>query len=180
MKKFITILTLLVGFNANAGLLTIDLSADDVSVGDSVLVTINATDFDDTDFFLFDFNFDTSFVSFDDASLISDLADGSIGDFNGLTVAKENYGLYFEFATDDSAWAAGDFVLASFNLIAGSEGFTEFSISEFFNPSAFDDYEVTFSGSNSVNVNSNSIPEPTSAALLLLAGFAFASSRKTK
>jgi len=177
MKKFIAMLTLLIGFNANAGLLTIDLSADEVSVGESVLVTINAQDFDSTDYFSFDFNFDPV-MAYDDSSLSSDLTLANNDPmFNGLSALVEDYGLFFEFATDAS-WAEGNFVIASFNLIADSEGFTDLSIADFFNPSAFDDYTIAFSGASSVNVSSSSIPEPSSMALLMLAGFAFANSRR--
>lgn len=183
MKKFIAMLTLLIGFNANAGLLTIDLSADEVSVGESVLVTINAQGFDETDMFWFDFNFDNSVVSYDDSSLSSGL---TLADddpmFNGLEVSAEDFGLAFNFFTDDfSLMAAGDFVLATFSLTADSAGFTDFSI---FDLVVFDEfgetapYSVDFSGASSVNVSTSSIPEPTSAALLMLAGLAFANSRR--
>ncbi|KGJ88982.1 PEP-CTERM domain protein [Colwellia psychrerythraea] len=182
MKKFIAMLTLLIGFNANAGLLTIDLSADEVSVGESVLVTINAQDFDATDYFSFDFNFNSAVMSYDDSSLTSEL---TLADndpmFNGLSAMVENYGVFFEFATDAS-WAEGNFVLASFNLIADSEGFTDFSITDFFNPSTFDDYTIAFSGASSVNVNpAVAVSEPSAAFMMMLAGFALVSSRrKTK
>lgn len=179
MKKFIAMLTLLIGFNANAGLLTIDLSTDEASVGESVLVTINASDFDETDYFSFDFNFDSSVMAYDGSSLSSDL---TLADddpmFNGLSAMIEDYGLFFEFAADDGSFAAGNFVLASFSLIADADGFTNFSLADFFNPSAFDDYTIAFSGASSVNVSASSIPEPSSMALLMLAGFAFANSRR--
>ncbi|ALO35803.1 hypothetical protein CMT41_14555 [Colwellia sp. MT41] len=181
MKKFIAMLTLLIGFNANAGLLTIDISADEVSVGESVLVTISASNFDETDMFWFDFNFDNSVVSYDASSLSSGLtlADDNIN-FNGLEVSAEDFGLAFNFFTDDfSIRAAGDFVLASFNLIAGSEGFTDFSIANFFNPSAFDDYTIAFSGASSVNVSSAvAVSEPSAVFMMMLAGFALVSSRR--
>lgn len=176
MKTLIAMLILLIGFNANAGLLTIELSTDEMSVGESVLVTINAQDFDTTDYFSFDFNFDSAVMAYDDSSLTSDLtlADNNPM-FNGLSAMVEDYGLFFDFATDVS-WAEGNFILASFNLIADSAGLTNLSIADFFNPSAFDDYTIVFSGASSVNVSS--IPEPSSTALLMLAGFTFINSRR--
>jgi hypothetical protein len=180
MKKFIAMLTLLIGFNANAGLLTIDLSSDDVAVGDSVLVTINASDFDETDYFSFDFNFDSPVMSFADYSLSSDL---TLADndpmFNGLSTLDEDYGLFFEFAADDGTFAEGNFVLASFNLTANTAGFTDISIADFFNPSAFDDYTIAFSGADSVNVSDAvAVSEPSAAFMMMLAGFALVSSRR--
>ena len=184
MKKFIAMLTLLIGFNANAGLLTIDLSADEVSVGESVLVTINAQGFDETDMFGFDLNFDNSLMAYVSSSLTSDLAliDTSMGMLDGLEVEEYDSSLAFGFSTYDlSLMAAGDFVLATFNLTADSAGFTDFSISDFFVFDEFGEtaaYSVAFSGASSVNVSASSIPEPTSAALLMLAGLAFVSSRR--
>jgi hypothetical protein len=180
MKKFIAILTLLIGFNANAGLLTIDLSADSVSVGEAVSVTISASDFDETDYFSFDLNFDNSIMSYVDSSLNSDLA---LADndpmFNGLSALIEDYGVFFEFAADDGSFAEGNFVLASFNLTANVAGFTDFSITDFFNPSAFDDYTIAFSGADSVNVNDAvAVSEPSAAFMMMLAGFALLSSRR--
>ncbi len=181
MKKFIAMLTLLISVNANAGLLTIDIAADEVSIGESVLVTINAENFDETDMFWMDFNFDVSVIAYDDSTLNSGLTLAKNDPmFNGLEVAVEDYGLAFNFFTDDfSFMAAGDFVLASFNVIAGSEGFTDFSTSNFFNPSAFDNYTVNFSGADSVNVTSAvAVPEPSSAFMIMLAGFALVSARR--
>jgi len=181
MKKFIAMLTLFIGFSANAGLLTIDLSSDEVSVGDSVSVTINASDFDETEMFWLDLNFDTSVMSYDAGSLSSELTLAENDPmFNGLEVSAENYGLAANFFTDDfSLMATGDFVLASFNLVADSEGFTNFSITNFFNPSAFDDYTIAFSGADSINVTSTvAVPEPSSVFMMMIAGFALVSTRR--
>jgi hypothetical protein len=184
MKKFIAMLTLLIGFNANAGLLTIDISSDDVVVGDSVSVTISASNFDDSDMFWFDFNFDTSIMSFDDSSLSSDLTLSN--DDNGLAVTPEDYGLGFLFSTDDFLLnASGDFVLASFNLLADAAGVVDFSI---FDLAVFGDFEetdpytVALTGPGSVNVNANSVsvPEPSTVFMMMFASFALISARRQK
>ncbi len=180
MKKFIAMLTLLIGFNASAGIITVDFSNENVAVGDTVSVTINVTDFDETDLFYFDFNFDNTVMAFNSASLTSDLtlADSN-SMFNGLSASAESFGLGFEFATDDfSLMAAGDFVLASFNLTASAGGLANFSITDFINFAAFDDYTIAFSGADAINVASATVPEPSSMALLLLAGLGFTSSRR--
>ncbi|MCJ8318366.1 MAG: PEP-CTERM sorting domain-containing protein [Colwellia sp.] len=184
MKKFIAMLTLLVGFNATAGLLTIDLSADEVSVGDSVLVTISASEFEESFDFGFNFNFDDSGMIYQESSLTSGLAlsiDTPM--FDGLEVVTEDFGLNLTFLSDDdSIFAAGNFVLASFYLIADATGSFDFSITDLYDDWTWVDHTVDFSGASSVNVSagSTSVPEPSSAALLLLAGFAFASSRRKK
>jgi len=185
MKKFIAMLTLLIGFNANAGLLTIDLSSDKVSVGDSVSVTISASDFDESDMFGFDFNFDTSIMSYEQSTLSSGLAlfDADFGMFDGLEVASETFGLAFDFSSFDPALnASGDFVLASFDLVANAAGFTDFSVFDlavynFFEET--DPYTVAFSGADSVNVTSSvAVSEPSAAFMMMLAGFALVSSRR--
>ena len=91
-------------------------------------------------------------------------------------VLEQDFGASFDFFTDASPFAAGDFVLASFNLIANSEGLTSFSLTDFWNPAAFSDYNIAFSGTDSINVSA--IPEPTSIALLMLAGCALISTRR--
>ena len=177
MKKFIAMIALVIGFNANAGLLTIDFSADNINVGETVSVTINATGFDATDMFWFDFNFDNSIMAYDATSLTSDLSivNTDIGMFDGLEVATEAYGLGFNFF-DMFIWAEGDFMLASFDLIATTEGLTSFSLTDFWNPSAPVDYQVDFIGADSVNVSV--IPEPSSVVLIMLAIFALVSARR--
>lgn len=185
MKKFIAMLTLLIGFNANAGLLTIDLSTDNLSIGDSVSVTISATDFDDSVEFWFDLNFDTSVMSYAQSTLSSDLAlvDYDSGMYDGLEVTSEGYGLAFGFSTfDPTLNAAGDFVLASFDLVADSAGFTDFSIFDLAVFDAFGEtapYTVAFSGASSVNVNTAvAVSEPSAVFMMMLAGFALVNTRR--
>ncbi|WP_057832496.1 hypothetical protein [Colwellia sp. TT2012] len=181
MKKFIAMLTLLIGFNANAGLLTIDFSADEVSVGESVLVTISATDFEESTYFGFNFNFDNSGMIYQESSLTSGL-DLSIDTpmLDGLEVVTEAFGLNFNFLSDDpSIFAAGNFVLASFNLIADATGSFDFSISDLYDDWSFVDHTVAFSGADSVNVTAAvAVSEPSAAFMMMLAGFALVSSRR--
>jgi hypothetical protein len=177
MKKFIAMLTLLIGFNANAGLLTIDLSTDEVAVGDSVLVTINASGFAETDNFWFDFGFDNSVMSYDASSLSSGLTLGDdTNDWNGLEVRPVDSILEMEFASDDtSIMASGDFVLASFYLIADVAGSTVLSMADLYGPG---DYTINFSGADSINVSTVAVPEPSTVFMMMLAGFALVSTRR--
>ena len=49
MKKIMMMLTLLSAFNTNASLIAVDVSDTNISVGDTLSVTINAVDFEATD-----------------------------------------------------------------------------------------------------------------------------------
>lgn len=174
-----TAMALLFTVNANAGLLSIDLSTDTINVGESVSVTINAQDFDATDMFWFNLNFDSTMLAYDDSTLNSDLllSDADMGLVSGLTAASESYGMSFDFF-DDVFSADGSFVLASFDLIATAEGLTDFAITDFVNLAAFDDYGVVFTGANSINVSAVAVPEPSSVFMMMLAGFALVSTRR--
>ena len=179
MKKFITMMTFLIGFNANAGMISVDISDTDVAVGETVTVTINAEDFDFTDMFDFDFGFDNSLFSFDSNSLSSDLAlfDG-LDPWLGLEVVTQSFGLSFDFLGDFNAPVDGNFTIASFNLTATASGVDMFSLSEFFSFGAFDDYDVAYTSGNNMSVTSQSVPEPASMALFLLAAIALVSTRR--
>jgi len=176
MKKFIAMLTLLIGFNANAGLLTIDLSSDEVSVGDSVLVTISASGFAETQDFAFDFDFGNPVMSYDASSFNSALPTTDIND-NGFSVGVVDSILEMAFYSDDaSIIATGDFVLASFSLIAEKAGSASLSMYDFY---GYGDYSIDFSGADSVNVTSAvAVSEPSAAFMMMLAGFALVSSRR--
>ncbi|PKG83775.1 hypothetical protein CXF85_09720 [Colwellia sp. 75C3] len=185
MKKIITTITtlstsivaLLFAVNANAGLLNIDFSADDIKVGQSVTVTINAQDFDATDMFDFDLNFDNSILAFDETSLNSDLLlpDADMDMFDGLEVANQDWGLSFDF-TDSVMSADGNFMLVSFDLIATAAGMSNFALVDFWNIEAFTEYDIVFSGSDSINVSV--VPEPSTVFMMMLAGFALFNMRR--
>ena len=187
MKKFIAMLTLLIGFNANAGLLNVDFSSNDVKVGETVSVTISAQDFDATDYFEFFLNFDTTMLGYDEVSLDSDLleADESIDGFSGLDITPQFSELWLEYNNDDFS-SDGSFMLASFDLIAVTEGATSFELSDFFNQEEYSavygvsDYEINYNGLNvgSSSINVSAVPEPSTVFMMMLAGFALVSSRR--
>ena len=150
MKKIISQLTAIVALlftvNANAGLLKIDFSNEIVNVGETVTVTISAQDFSATESFGFDLNFDNSMLAYDDMSLTSDLllVDSAMGFFDGLEVTSFGFGLAFDF-WDFIVLAEGDFVLASFDLIATTAGVSNFSLTGFDRDYAPSDYPIVFS-----------------------------------
>jgi len=177
MKKFIALLTFLLGLNANAGLISVDISDADVSVNDSILVTINAVGFGLTDMIEFDLEYDDSLFNFDSASLTSDLVlfDG-LDPLLGLEVAAQAFGLSFDYT---GAPISDNFVLASFNLTATALGQSMFTISNSFDYSVFDEYAIEYTSDNNISVAAKSVPEPTSIAVFLLAGLALLTNRKS-
>ncbi|NRA72265.1 MAG: PEP-CTERM sorting domain-containing protein [Gammaproteobacteria bacterium] len=171
MKKFIAIMALILGFSANASLLTIDVQSNEVNVGDSLTVTINAQNFVDTDIFWVDFAFDTSVFSFDSASLTTDLTlfDG-VDPFYGLEFESQSDGISFNFLTDLFTPVTGDFVLASFDLIAMAVGVSDFGAT---GSDYAVDYSASYVGTSLTQVNAAvSVPEPSIALMMLVAGFA--------
>jgi len=179
MTKIITLLTFLLGFNASAGLISVDISDADVDVDDIVSVTINAVGFELTDMFEFDFEYDNSLFNFDSASLSSELAlfDG-LAPWLGLEVLPQTFGLSFDFNGDFSAPVGGNFVLASFNLTAIAPGQNTFAVTNSFDYSIFDSHDIEYTSNNNISVAVKSVPEPTSVALFLLAGLALLTKRK--
>lgn len=183
MKKIINTIALMaitLGFNANAGLVNLDINDGNINIAESITVTINAQNFDPTDGFFFDFNFDNSLLSYDASSLTSDLFIFDNQDpWYGLEVNTQSYGLSFDFLTDFFTPVEGDFLLASFELTGLAMGTTALEISDFFSYGAFSDYDITYSQYSEVSVNSaTSVNEPATAMLFLLAGLGFASSRR--
>jgi hypothetical protein len=181
MKKLITLITFLLALNANAGLINIDIVETNIDNGDSIAVTINALNFDETDMFDFDFVYDNLIFAYQASSLTSGL---NIFDnqapWLGLEVVERGFGLSFDFWGDILAPVDGSFTIASFNLTATNEGASTFNVRDFYSFGAFDDYDVTFSNSSAVSVSSaaQAVPEPSSIAIMMIAGLALFTSRK--
>ncbi|WP_299084493.1 hypothetical protein [uncultured Paraglaciecola sp.] len=123
MKKFIAVLTLFVGLSANAGLISIELSEPSVAVGETVSINLVATGFGEFDTFDLDFDFDTSVFNYDPTSLASDLDLGILFEVNQV---GEGMALSFY----DFSPVNGDFLLASFDLVAVGEGQSTFAFSD--------------------------------------------------
>jgi hypothetical protein len=179
MKKLIALAAFFIGFNASAGIISIELNDTDINIGDTLSISINAIDFDETDNFFFDFEFLTSLLMLDENSVSSDLVLLPVGSMDdGLIVEAVDFiGLGFNFV-DFFMPVNGNFNIASFNLTAMQTGTSNFEIASFFSIGAFDDYDVIFSGTNSINITSQAVPEPSSVAMMMLAGFAMFSSRR--
>jgi len=177
MKKFILLISFLFGFNAQAGLITIDVSEDEVAVGESITVNLFASDFSPFDTFDFDFVYDNSLFSFETGSFTSDLT----AVFPFLFETNENSnGLAISF-TDFVSFTTSDFLLASFQLTATSAGISDFSLDlDVFGDQStgFFEFDIFTSSNSRLAVDSSSIasatvqtsvPEPQAWMLLLTA-----------
>ncbi|MCJ8321766.1 MAG: cohesin domain-containing protein [Colwellia sp.] len=158
MKKIILIISLLFGFNAQAGLISIELSDDHVGVGESITVNLIASDFSPFDTFDFDFEYNTSLFSYEMDSLTSDLSlalplfFGATENGNGLAISFVDFFPYLN----------TDFVLASFEITATSVGSSEFSLGNVLFSDFFTPIDVDSSAQASA-----SIPEPSTWILFL-------------
>lgn len=174
MKNFILFILFIISMKANAGIITVNLSADSVATNSAITVEITGSNFVESDMFWFDFNFDNSLFSFDSSSLISGLTlvDNSLGLFDGVEVTSETFGLGFLFS-DIFAPVSGSFNIATFNLVAIASGTSVFGISDLdglatdFNVTP--SYEVNFSSGNSVSSEATSVPEPSTLFIALMA-----------
>ncbi len=156
----------MIGFNANAGLITMTVDEADVEVGSAVTVSLIATSFEEFDLFDFDFNFDDSLFTYDPLSLQSDLPLDDSGFGLGLLVSALSDHLAMSFF-GFTPFPGGDFLLAKFELIAQAPGKSDFYLadSSFFGSSGL--LIVDTSTTNSVEA-ATSVPEPSSWLLILM------------
>jgi hypothetical protein len=173
MKKFLAVLTLLIGFQTNAGPITISSDQDTTDIGDTVNITLTGSGMGAFDFFTLDFVFDTSIYSFLPSSLSSDLdLLDAVWPGEGLTAtSKPASGIFFNLYQWDEYISAGqDFVLASFELTAIAAGASTFSFG--------DSYFAGSNGAVTVGLDSvlttqvistsTAVPEPSTLAIFAL------------
>ena len=178
MIKIMMMLTLLIAFNTNASLISVDVSDTNISVGDTLSVTINAVDFEATDGFFFNFNYLASIFDFDKNSILSDIAVVETGSGNDGISADESLAGEINFDSLTGSDVVGNFLIASFDLTAIAQGLNIFDLNNFFSYAATSDYNVTYVSGNEVTVNTAAaIPEPASI-LLFLAGLMLVAGRR--
>ena len=167
MKNLLMALLLTIGFQANAGLISLNVSSGNVAVGESISVDIIASGFTDSDTFNFDLNYDTSVFSFDSTSLLSDLSLS-----NPLAIFEVNeFTGYLAFSFLDFDSFSGDFTLASFTLNTLSEGNSQLVFDNVsFYQGGFSPITVDSSSSVSIQAQqATSVPEPAMLFMLPLA-----------
>ncbi|GAC32604.1 PEP-CTERM sorting domain-containing protein [Paraglaciecola polaris] len=175
MKKVLLLVCAMFVGSANANMINIDLSDPNPSVGDTVSVNINMTGItEDFTAFFTGFLFDSSLFEYVDGSVSSDfpLYDPFTG--SGLDVDSSSSGLLslnlFEDFVAPVIYGAGDYLVASFNLLAISEGQSSFSLAQtsLFAP----DFGPETALDTSASGASIAVPAPGSMALMGLAGLA--------
>ena len=187
--RLFSIFCLGVSFNANA--ISIDLIADNtaINLGDSVEVQVRISGLDGNPalgVYDVNFNYDASLFSLGNVSWgdtlqgnqLDLLGFGSLQDSNGGNGWLNLFELSFDGAMDLEMLQAGEFTLFSilFNAIAIGHG--EFSLTANALGDAYgNDLLIGSLTSTQVNVNSVSVPEPTSVLLLLLGLLAVAALR---
>lgn len=160
--KLLASCMLLIGLQANANIISIELDNPSVAVGDTVNVSLFASFTDEVDTIDFDFLFDNSLFSFVIGSETTDLPnDGFLNFFNAVPNAL---GVGLGFISFDSL-VTGDFLFASFQLERVGSGATEFSLQS--------NVLGDFLGGNNyllAPVNPVAVSAPATAGLFALAG----------
>ena len=171
MKKIMTLFVFLIGFNANAGLLNINLSSETVTQGDTLTVTLIASDFAGFGFFNLLFDFDHSLFALDLSPVASDL--NILDPFSVFEANQVTSGLALSYLGFELI--KGDFLLASFTLSALKTGISDFSFSlpaadgGFFyglDNTPLEHIDIT---ATALATTTAAVPEPSSLALLCIA-----------
>jgi len=168
MKKFLIVATLILsatfGGNAKAGLITVSADQDNVSIGEMIELTLNATGFDAFDTFGINVDFDTSLFSFLPATFTSELSTF------GMLWNQVGSGVAIGFV--DFFPASGDFLLGKFKLVALEAGATNFNlvVNEFSLSDPFDPFAIA----TPVNADVSraafaSVPEPGTLSIMFIA-----------
>ncbi|MBU3022048.1 cohesin domain-containing protein [Aestuariibacter sp. A3R04] len=124
MKWLIALCILSVGLPAYAGIISVELSDSQLSVGESVDVSIQGTGFSAFDSLNVELEFDTDMFDFNVASVGGDLMDAS--PFI-LDVSPQPYGIALSFL-DFTPYTGGNFTVATFSLTALVTGETAFKL----------------------------------------------------
>ncbi|MDU0353560.1 cohesin domain-containing protein [Paraglaciecola aquimarina] len=167
--KLLASCMLLIGLQANANMISIELDNPSVSVGETVNVSLLASFTDAVDTIDFEFLFDNSLFSFVSGSEASDLPND--GFLNFFSAVPNTVGLGLGFVSFEST-VTGSFLFASFQLERTSAGVTEFSLqSNVLSDFLGNDYMLE-------PVNAMAVSAPSTAGLFALAGLALLGIRR--
>lgn len=172
MKKVLLLVCTMFFGTANANMINIELDNVNPSVGDTVSVNINLTGVteDFTSFFT-GFNFDSSLFAYVDGSVSSDFPFFDPATFLGLDVDPSSAGLVslnlYEDFFSSPIYGAGDYLVASFDLLAIDSGQSSFSLAatQLYSSITFVESDLDISASGS----SIAVPAPGAMAFMGLA-----------
>ncbi|QHJ09995.1 hypothetical protein FX988_00204 [Paraglaciecola mesophila] len=169
MKKLIALITLFIGLQAQAGLISLELDSNDVSMGDTIELSIIGSGFSSFDSLSVNVEFDTALFELDESSLGGDLFDTSPFRF---VVSSQIFGVALSYL-DFAAFMGGDFVIARFNLTATALGQSSFLLSDMVAGEFFSGPLMVISESDpiAVTISATEVSEPNSLAVLLTLGF---------
>ncbi|MFW8590610.1 hypothetical protein ACOI22_07405 [Glaciecola sp. 2405UD65-10] len=176
MKTLLIALSLLVGFSANANIISVSVDNTEVQVGESIdaSVVVDMTDAFDT--LYFELEFDTSVFEYDANSFSSNLDFAFIAELTSQT-----YGVSF-YMLDFIGAFPSNYVASSFSLTAISEGVTSFDIVSFVAGLGGSDTATPISIDTTVPTTTEVSPAvvsaPSAIALFAAAVLAFAGFRR--
>jgi len=167
MKKILTTLILLFSMQAQAGLITMNVSDSIVSTGDKLTVDIIGNNIAPSDAFSFDLLFDSSLFKLDTTNLMSDLfTSNPFAIF--FEVAEVGNKINVSFLDFLPIPSSDNFLLVSFELeaIALGESDLVFDNVNFYEPASFDPQEIDSDTTAKVSVVE--VSEPTMWGLMLM------------
>jgi|GEM_PF-1013912 len=176
MKKLIALLTLFVGLQAHAGLISIELNNNEVSIGETIELSIIGSDFSSFDSLNVDVEFDTALFAFNEGSVGGDLFDTTPFSF---IVSSQIFGVAVSYL-DFTPFMGGDFVIASFTLTATALGQSSFALNnmvagEFFSGPL----EVTSnSGPLSATISATEVSTPNTLGIIFTLGIVLMGMRR--
>lgn len=125
MKTLLIALSLLVGFSANANIISVSVSDTEVQVGESIDVSVVVDMTEAFDALSFELEFDKSVFEYDASSFNTDFALAFLP-----IPSSQPYGFAFSMS-DFFGFLPGNYFASTFSLIAISEGVTSFDLMNF-------------------------------------------------
>ncbi|WP_159818196.1 hypothetical protein [Colwellia sp. 20A7] len=171
MKKYITLIILVLSFcsNANASIITMSLSEQTVTPSDTIEVQLWASEFEEFDAFMFDLTISSTLFEYQESSFGSDLFISN--PFSFFEVNQYTEYLSFSFV-DLTPVSNSYFLLASFNIIAKSVGIDNLTLENtaFYQPyPATQALNISTEGNASVHVtNVAKVSEPATWLMFIL------------
>ncbi|WP_166425665.1 PEP-CTERM sorting domain-containing protein [Paraglaciecola sp. 20A4] len=180
MKKVLLLVCTMFFGTANANMINIELDNVNPSVGDTVSVNINMTGItEDFTSFFSGFLFDSSLFAYVEDSASSDFPLFDYATFSGLDVDTAAAGLVSITLWEGflpQIYSAGDYLVATFDLLAIGEGQSSFSLAT---ATVYEENDIIGRTlDTSASATSIAVPAPSSMAFMGLAVLGFMGVRR--
>lgn len=159
MKNLLVLIAFFASFSLQASIISIETSETNVSVGDTVEISVVGTGLDPFDSLSFDVEFDTSLFSFNSLSQSSDLSDVFPLIFS---VSSQSFGVAVSFL-DFFEFTNSDFTAIKFEVTALAAGATDFLLVNSLSNIVID------TGVTQIPVTVNEVDAPATLILILFA-----------